>query len=486
MAENLQMYVDGAWVDARSGECFETTDPATGAVLASVPRAGADDIDAAVAAARRAFEDGTWGSAVAERDRASLLLRMASIVAERRHELAELEVRDCGKPIADALADIDEVAFMFEYYGGWATKISGDIPPVGPDAMSLVVKEPVGVCGLIVPWNYPMLMAAQKVAPALATGCTVVLKPAEQTPLTALRMAAIAEEAGVPAGVLNVVTGFGAEAGAPMLTHPGVDKISFTGSKAVGQLIQRTCADQLQRVTLELGGKSPNIVFADADLDRAVDGTALGVFGNQGEVCSAGSRVFVHRSIYDEVLQGLTEFAAGMKLGSGLDPATTMGPLVSAAQRDRVQGYIDAGPAEGASLVYAGQRPTEPELAGGYFVPPTIFEATNDIRLAREEIFGPVAAVIPFQDGDEVVRQSNDTEYGLAAAIWTRDIGLALRTAKAVRAGVVWINDSQPAPSESMWGGYKQSGIGRELGPYALDAYLETKQIYINLDAGGR
>ncbi len=481
MAENLKMYIGGAWVDARSGDTFDSIDPATGGVLATVPRGGADDVDRAVAAARAAFDGGTWGSAVAERDRARILLRMAQLVSEQRESLAELEVRDCGKPIGDALGDIDEVAFMFEYYAGWATKIAGDIPPVGPDAMSLIVKEPVGVCGLIVPWNYPMLMAAQKVAPALATGCTVVLKPAEQTPLTAIRMAAIAEQAGLPAGVFNVVTGFGAEAGAPMLTHRGVDKISFTGSKAIGMMIQRTCADQLKRVTLELGGKSPNIIFADAALDRAVEGSSMGVFGNQGEVCSAGSRVFVHRSVYDDVLHGMTEFAAGMKLGSGLDPETTMGPLVSALQRDRVQAYIDAGPAEGASLVYSGRRPDDPALANGYFVPPTIFEATNDIRLAREEIFGPVVAVIPFNDVDEVVRLANDTEYGLAAAIWTRDIGLALRTARSVRAGVVWINDSQPAPSESMWGGYKQSGIGRELGPYALDAYLESKQIYINL-----
>ena len=481
MTETLQMYIDGTWVDARSGATFESIDPATGQVLAIVPRAGADDVGAAVAAARRSFDDGSWGSAVAERERARILLRMAQLVSEQRQSLAELEVRDCGKPIGDALGDIDEVAFMFEYYAGWATKIAGDIPPVGPDAMSLIVKEPVGVCGLIVPWNYPMLMAAQKVAPALATGCTVVLKPAEQTPLTALRMAAIAEQAGLPAGVFNVVTGFGPEAGAPLLTDRGVDKISFTGSKATGTMIQRTCADQLKRVTLELGGKSPNIIFGDADLERAIEGSALGVFGNQGEVCSAGSRVFVHRSVYDEVLQGMTEFASGMKLGSGLDPETTMGPLVSAQQRDRVQAYIDSGPAEGATLVYSGERPTDPALVGGYFVPPTIFEATNQVRLAREEIFGPVAAVIPFSDVDEVVRLSNDTDYGLAAAIWTRDIGLALRTARSVRAGVVWINDSQPAPSETMWGGYKQSGIGRELGPYALDAYLESKQIYINL-----
>lgn len=482
MADVLQMYIDGAWVDAQDGATLDTLDPSTGRVIASVPAAGAPDIDIAVRAARRASDDGTWGSAVAERERSRVLLRMADLVREQREELAVLEVRDCGKPLADARGDIDEVAFMFEYYAGWATKISGDIPPVGPGAMSLIIKEPVGVCGLIVPWNYPMMMAAQKVAPALAAGCTVILKPAEQTPLTALRLAAIAEAAGVPAGVVNVVTGIGASAGAALLTHPMVDKISFTGSKEVGKHIQRTCADQLKRVTLELGGKSPNIVFADADLVTAVPGTCNGVFGNQGEVCSAGSRVFVDAAIYDDTLQAMANFAATIKLGGGLDPATTMGPLVSAVQRDRVQGYVDSGRTE-ARLAFEGQRPTDPALSGGYFVPPTIFEATsNQPRIAREEIFGPVMTVIPFRSIDEVIALANDTEYGLAAAIWTRDISRALRTAKAIRAGVVWINDSQPAPSETMWGGYKQSGIGRELGPYALDAYLESKQIYINLD----
>ena len=482
MADVLQMYIDGAWVDAQDGATLDTLDPSTGKVIASVPAAGAPDIDIAVRAARRASDDGTWGSAVAERERSRVLLRMADLVREQREELAVLEVRDCGKPLADARGDIDEVAFMFEYYAGWATKISGDIPPVGPGAMSLIIKEPVGVCGLIVPWNYPMMMAAQKVAPALAAGCTVILKPAEQTPLTALRLAAIAEAAGVPAGVVNVVTGIGASAGAALLTHPMVDKISFTGSKEVGKHIQRTCADQLKRVTLELGGKSPNIVFADADLVTAVPGTCNGVFGNQGEVCSAGSRVFVDAAIYDDTLQAMANFAATIKLGGGLDPATTMGPLVSAVQRDRVQGYVDSGRTE-ARLAFEGQRPTDPALSGGYFVPPTIFEATsNQPRIAREEIFGPVMTVIPFRSIDEVIALANDTEYGLAAAIWTRDISRALRTAKAIRAGVVWINDSQPAPSETMWGGYKQSGIGRELGPYALDAYLESKQIYINLD----
>ena len=479
-----QMFIGGQWVDAVSGATFDSINPATGAVIATVPRGDVNDVGRAVAAARDAFDSGRWGQATSERERSRLLFAIAEEVRRERDALAELEVLDCGKLLADARADIDEVAFMFEYYAGWATKLAGDIPPVGPHAMSLIVNEPVGVCGLIVPWNYPMLMAAQKVAPALAAGCTVVLKPAEQTPLTALRLASIVERVGVPAGVFNVVTGFGVEAGEPMLTDRRVDKISFTGSLGVGRHIQRTCADQLKRVTLELGGKSPNIVFGDAPIAEAIAGTAAGIFGNQGEVCSAGSRVFVHASVYDEVLDGMVEQAGAIRLGSGLDEATTMGPLVSAAQRDRVRSYVDAATGDGARHVFTGAMPDTPELAGGFFVAPSVFEvADHGPSIAREEIFGPVATVFRFEDVDEVVRQANNTEYGLAAAIWTRDINLALTTARRVRAGVVWVNDSQPAPSESLWGGYKQSGVGRELGRYALDAYLETKQIYINLGA---
>jgi betaine-aldehyde dehydrogenase len=476
------MFIDGVWCDAATGATFETLDPSTGAVLAVIPRGDAADVDRAAQAAHRAFNSEHWGMASSERDRARVMFRMADLVRSRMLELAQLEVRDCGKPLADALIDIEEVAFQLEYYAGWATKISGDIPPVGPNAMSLVVKEPVGVCALIVPWNYPMLMATQKVAPALAAGCTVILKPAEQTPLTALELARIGSEAGLPAGVLNVVTGLGPEAGQPLLVHPLVDKVSFTGSREIGIHIQRTCADQLKRVTLELGGKSPNILFADASMDRAIPGTCNGVFGNQGEVCSAGSRVFVQRDIYDDAMAAMISHAERIRLGSGLAPDTTMGPLVSKEHFERVTNYIGIGVDEGARLVHAGAAPTDAALANGYFVGPHIFEATsNKLRISQEEIFGPVMTVIPFNDVDEVVRLANDTPFGLAAAIWTSDITKALRTAKAMRAGVVWVNDSQPAPSEALWGGYKQSGIGRELGPYGLDAYLETKQIYISL-----
>ncbi len=479
--QELQNFVDGKWVDAEDGGRFDVMNPATGEVLATAPDSQPADLERAIDAARRAFDEGTWWPRTSERERGRILLRASEIVRRELDRLAELETLDSGKPIGESRDDIAEVAFMFEYYGGWATKIHGDIPPVGPDAMSLVVKEPMGVAAAITPWNYPMMMAVQKVAPALAAGCAIILKPAEQTPLTALEIPKILEEAGLPAGVLHVLTGFGETAGAPLVASPKVDKIGFTGSRDVGRIIMKAGADTLKRVTLELGGKSPNIVYADAEFDAAVEGSCNGIFWNQGEICSAGSRVFVERKIYDDALQAMVERAKRVRLGDGLSEGTTMGPLVSKEQQERVERYIDIGQTE-AKLAVMGDRPSDPKLAGGYFVPPTIFaDATNDSTIAREEIFGPVMTVIPFNDPDEVVRLSNDNDYGLAAAVWTKDIKKAINTARALRAGIVWINDTQPAPTEAPWGGYKQSGIGRELGAHGIEDYLEAKHIYINL-----
>jgi acyl-CoA reductase-like NAD-dependent aldehyde dehydrogenase len=345
----------------------------------------------------------------------------------------------------------------------------------------MVWKEPVGVAVGITPWNYPMMMAAQKVAPAIAAGCTFILKPPEQTPLTCLEMPKILEEAGLPAGVLQVLTGYGETAGAPLTTHPGVDKVGFTGSKEVGKIIMRAGADTLKRVTLELGGKSPNIVFADASFDEAIEGSANGVFWNQGEICSAGTRVFVEKAIYDDAVNGFVEHARGVVVGDPLDDETTMGPLVSKEQQERVQRYLEIGEKE-ARLAGQGSVPDDPRLAKGYFVPPTIFaDVDNSATIAREEIFGPVMSVIPFDTPEDVLAMSNDNEYGLAASIWTKDVKKAMRAAQAVRAGIVWINDSQPAPTEMPWGGYKQSGVGRELGKQGLDDFLEEKSVYLNL-----
>jgi acyl-CoA reductase-like NAD-dependent aldehyde dehydrogenase len=477
---DAQMYIDGKWLDAAEGKRFDVVDPATGERFATVPDAQPEDAEAAIDAARRAFDEGPWSRST-ERERETILLKAAEILRREADRIAELESRDSGKPLGEAQEDVAETAFMFEYYGGWATKVTGEIPPVGREAMSLVVKEPVGVAAAITPWNYPIMMATQKVAPAIAAGCTIVLKPAEQTPMTALELPAILEEAGLPAGVLNVITGFGETAGAPLVHSPKVDKVGFTGSLEVGKIIMRDGADTLKRVTLELGGKSPNIFYSDAAFDEAVEGTCNGIFWNQGEICSAGSRVFVERSIYDDALQAMVDHGKQVKVGRGLDPDTTMGPLVSKEQQERVLGYIEKGKQE-AKVALLGDGPSDPALSGGYFVPPTIFyDSTNDTTIAREEIFGPVMTVIPFTEVDEVIRLSNDNDYGLAAAVWTRDIKKAINTAKALRAGTVWINDSQPAPTEAPWGGYKQSGVGRELGPYGLEDYLEVKHIYVNL-----
>lgn len=481
MVETLRNHIDGRWEEAADGGRFEVVNPATGEVIATAPDSKAPDVERAIDAARRAFDEGMWWPGTPERERGRILLRAAEIVHRESERLARMEALDSGKPIAEARDDIAEVAYCFEYYGGWATKIRGDVPPVGPEALSIVVKEPVGVAAGITPWNYPLLQAAQKVAAALAAGCTFVLKPPEQTPLTCLELPKILEEAGLPPGVLNVVTGFGETAGAPLVASPKVDKVSFTGSKEVGQIIMRSAADTLKRVTLELGGKSPNIVFADADFAAAVEGSCNGVFWNQGEICSAGSRVFVERRIYDDALAAMAEHARKVRLGDPLEEATTMGPLVSREQRDRVERYIAIGMEE-ARLAAQGERPTDPRLSGGYFVPPTIFaDATNDLTIAREEIFGPVMTVIPFTEVEEVVRLANDNEYGLAAAIWTRDITKAITVARALRVGTVWINGTQAAPVEAPWGGYKRSGIGRELGEAGLEDFLETKHVYVEL-----
>jgi acyl-CoA reductase-like NAD-dependent aldehyde dehydrogenase len=481
MADALQNFIDGKWVDAHDGSRFDVFNPATGEVIATAPDSKAADVDAAVGAARRTFDEGSWWPGTPARERGRILLRASEIVRREAERLAQLEAVDSGKPIGEAREDMAEVAFMYEYFGGWATKIDGDVHHVDADAMFMVWKEPMGVAVGITPWNYPMMMATQKVAAALAAGCCFILKPPEQTPLTCLEIPKILAEAGLPSGVFHVVTGFGETAGAPLVAHPGVDKIGFTGSREVGKIIMRSGADTLKRVTLELGGKSPNIVFADADFEAAVEGSANGIFWNQGEICSAGSRVFVDSAIYDDALDAFVGRATSAKLGDGLDETTTMGPLVSKEQQERVSDYIDVGREE-AKLAAQGTLPGDPRLANGYFVPPTVFaDVDNSARIAREEIFGPVMSVIPFRSVEEVVAMANDNEYGLAAAIWTNDIKKALNTARALRSGIVWINDTQPAPTEMPWGGYKQSGIGRELGKEGVEDFLEKKSVYLNL-----
>jgi betaine-aldehyde dehydrogenase len=473
------MFIDGKWVEGASAKRIPVYDPSTEEVIAEVADATYSEVDSAIAAARRAFDEGGWPQTTAQ-ERGRILFRIAEKLRAESVQLAALECRNTGKPIVEAEYDIADAATCFEYYGGLATKVSGTVNPVPDNALSLSMKEPVGVAGQIIPWNYPLLMAAWKLAPALAAGCTCVLKPAEQTPLTALKLAGWLTELGVPPGVVNVVTGLGETAGARIVESPLVDKIAFTGSAAVGKLIMRSAADTLKRVTLELGGKSPNIFFADADFEAAIDGALFGVFINQGEVCSAGSRVLVERSIYSKFVEAMTAKARGIKLGAPLDRDTKMGPLVSREQYERVCKYQQIGKSE-AKVAIGGGQPAA--FRRGYYVEPTIFyDVDNSARIAREEIFGPVATVIPFEDERDALKIANDTPFGLAAAVWSRDIYKALRMVKAIRAGIVWVNHMQPTYVEAPWGGYKQSGFGRELGLHGIDEYLETKQVHINLN----
>jgi aldehyde dehydrogenase (NAD+) len=475
-----RMLIDGQWLEG--SKTFETINPATAEVLTRVADSSAGDVDRAVQAARKALEDrsGAWRKMSAS-ERGRLMWKLADLIEKNIDELAELETLDNGKPIFESRhVDMPMVTDVLRYYAGWATKIHGETVNTFESAFTYTLREPVGVVGLIIPWNFPLLLASWKLGPALACGCTVVLKPAEQTPLTALRMGELAVEAGFPAGVINIVTG-GPEVGKTIVRHPGIDKIAFTGSTAVGREIMRGAADTLKRVTLELGGKSPNIVFADADIDHAVKGAINGIFYGKGEVCNAGSRLFVEGKVKDEFLDKLVGRAKKMQPANPLDPKTRMGAIVSQEQLDTVLSYIEAGKKEGARLIAGGNR-VSVDGGKGFFLEPTIFgEVKNDMKIAQEEIFGPVLATLMFDDVDEVVRLANQNPYGLAAAVWTRDVKKAHTVSRQLRAGTVWINTYGLMDASLPFGGYKSSGFGRELGENALEHYTEVKTVWMNL-----
>lgn len=473
-----KLFIDGEFVESVSGKVFETYNPADGEVLAYVSEAQAEDVDRAVMAAKRAFEEGPW-SKMSAAERGRLMFRLGELIEENKQELAEIDSLDNGKPINEVLGnDIPNAVGQFQYYAGWTTKIVGQTIPVSGPYFNYTRHEPVGVVGQIIPWNFPLMMAAWKIAPALATGCTVVLKPAEQTPLSALYLAELIAEAGFPDGVVNIVPGFGPIAGDALVKHPHVNKIAFTGSTKVGKSIMKEAANTLKRVTLELGGKSPNIILPDADLTKAAPGVFSGIMANQGEVCSAGSRVFIQKKSYDNVVSELVSYAKNVKQGFGLDPETEMGPLVSKKQQDRVIDYIEQGIDAGATILTGGGHSEK-----GYFVEPTIFAEVDDhMTIAREEIFGPVVVAMPYDDLDEIIERANHSPFGLAAGLWTENLRNAHYVANRLKAGSVWVNCYNVTDPASPFGGYKESGFGREMGSYALDNYTEVKSVWIDMN----
>jgi aldehyde dehydrogenase (NAD+) len=475
-----KMLIDGQWLDAASGKCFETHNPATGELLATVAEGDAEDINRAVAAARRAFE-GPW-SKVKPYERQMLLLKLAELVEKHFDELSALDTVDMGAPLSRTRAYRGRALGMLRYYAGQATAIHGETieNSLPGEIFSYTLKEPVGVVGAIIPWNGPLTATIWKIGPAIATGCTVVLKPAEESPLTSLRIAELCMEAGIPAGVVNVVPGYGETAGAALASHPDVDKVAFTGSHVTGQSIIRASAGNLKRVSLELGGKSPDIVFADADLDAAVPGAAMAVFANSGQICSAGTRLFVEAGIYDEFVGRVAEYGRQLKVGNGLDPAVQVGPLVSQQQYDRVSDYLAIGQKEGARALAGGGRLTDGALAKGYFVQPTVFAQVEDsMRIAQEEIFGPVISAISFNGMDDLVKRANATMFGLGSGVWTTNVSKAHSVARALRAGSVWVNCYQAMDPAVPFGGYKMSGYGRESGKQHVEEYLNVKAVWV-------
>jgi acyl-CoA reductase-like NAD-dependent aldehyde dehydrogenase len=478
-----KLFIGGEWKDAQSGKTFNTINPATGDAITQIAEGDESDANQAVEAARRAFDEGPWYNKMSAADREKALWKIGDLIMKYADELAYLETLDAGKPISESRnIDIPAAADRFYYYAGWARHLHGETIPVRGNFFNYTLREPLGVVAAITPWNFPLLLAVSKVAPALAMGNTVILKPAEQTPLTALRLAEIAEEAGVPAGVFNVVTGFGPTAGAALVRHPGVDKITFTGETTTGKVIMRNATETLKRVTLELGGKSPNIVLADADLDAAARGAFLAIFYNNGQVCTAGSRLFVQAEVHDQFLEKLVDRTKKVSPGDPLNPKTRLGPVVSEEQLKKVLGYIEHGRREGAQVVLGGESAKVGEMKG-YFVQPTIFDGVfNSMKIAQEEIFGPVLATITFKDLEEAARLANETIYGLAAGIWTRDVKKAHDLARKIKAGTVWINTYNMYDSASPYGGYKMSGYGRELGREALEHFTQVKSIWVDLN----